>query len=90
MNKFCKYLIYAAVAVSLTGCGAATLKPNYSSTNPDLMRIGGDSPGMRGPETLNLGSYCLEVTDTWKADGVTPDGENIWSKDTTRKAVPCK
>ena len=42
------------------------------------MRIGGETPGNKEPEILNLGSYCLQVTDKWKNDGKTPDGQAIW------------
>lgn len=90
MNKISAFCLYAACALILAGCGAATIQPNYASTNPDLMRIGGDSPGNREPEIVNMGSYCLQVTDKWKVDGKTPDGQTIWSKDTFRKVVPCR
>ena len=90
MKRVCTLFIYAAVAVSLAGCGMATMKPNYTSTNADLLRIGGDRPNDKSPEIINMGSYCLQVTDKWKADGKTPDGQTIWSKDSVRRALPCK
>ena len=90
MKKICALVVYAAVALALAGCGAATIAPNYQSTNPDLMRIGGDPPGSKDSEIINMGSYCLQVTDKWKADGKTPDGQMIWTKDSYRKAVPCR
>ena len=98
MNKLGLFCVYAALAVILGGCGmvpanimpATTINPNYTSANPELMRIGGEAPVDKEPELVNLGSYCLRVTDKWKADGKTPDGQSIWSKDTLRKAVPCR
>jgi len=90
LKKLCTFFIYAAIAVSVAGCGMATMKPNYSSTNTDLMRIGGDRPSDKEPEIINMGSYCLQVTEKWKADGKTPDGQTIWSKDSLRRANPCR
>jgi hypothetical protein len=90
MNKICMFVIYAAIAVTLAGCGTTTINPNYTSTNPELMRIGGETPGNKEPELLQLGSYCLQVQDKWKADGKTPDGQMIWTKDSFRKVAPCK
>lgn len=89
MNRFYKLLICAALAMTLAGCGMATIKPNYASTNPDLMRIGGDKPADKEPEIVNLGAYCLKVTEKWKADGKTPDGQTLWSKDSLRTVIPC-
>jgi hypothetical protein len=89
MKKLCTLFVFAVLAATLTGCGVSTIVPNYSSTNPDLMRIGGEMPSQKEPEMLNLGSYCLQVTDKWKPDGKTPDSQMIWSKDSYRKAVPC-
>ena len=90
MNRTCRFFIYAAFAASLTGCGMTTMKPNYTSTNADLLRIGGERPSDKSPEIIEMGSYCLQVTDKWKADGKTPDGQTIWSKDSVRRALPCK
>jgi hypothetical protein len=90
MKKLCVYCASAALALTLAGCGATTINPNYSSANPELMRIGGDAPGTKEPELLNLGSYCLQVTDKWKSDGKTPDGQVIWTKDSFRKVTPCR
>ncbi len=93
MNKMCMFFVYAAIAVTLTGCGmfgTTTINPNYTSANPELMRIGGETPGNKEPEHLNLGSYCLQVVDKWKADGKTPDGQMIWTKDSFRKVTPCR
>ena len=93
MNKLCALFVYAVIAVSLTGCvkgGKTTINPNYTSANPDLMRIGGEAPENKEPEIVNMGSYCLRVADKWKTDGKTPDGQTIWSKDTFRNVIPCR
>ena len=89
MNKLYIFSVCTAIAFTIAGCSTATIKPNYTSTNPDVMRIGGDRPGDKEPEIANMGSYCLQITEKWKADGKTPDGQTIWSKDSLRKAVPC-
>ena len=80
----------AIIATILAGCGTATINPNYSSADPDLMFIGKEAPAAKTPETLNLGSYCLSVTEKWKVDGKTPDGQTIWTKDSLRKVAPCR
>ena len=90
MNKLPLYLASAALALTLAGCGATTIAPTYQSTNPDLMRVGGDVPGQKEPEIINMGSYCLQVIDKWKVDGQTPDGQKIYTKDSYRKVVPCR
>jgi hypothetical protein len=90
MKKLCMFFIYGAIVTSITGCGTATMKPNYSTANADLLRIGGDKPSDKEPEIINMGSYCLQVTEKWKVDGKTPDGQTIWSKDSQRKAIPCR
>lgn len=89
MNKLCLFFVCAAIALTMAGCGAATITPNYSSIDIELMRIGGDAPVDKEPELVNLGSYCLKVTDKWKADGKTPDGQTIWSKDSFRIVTSC-
>ncbi|MGI6655621.1 MAG: hypothetical protein ACOX5Z_02115 [Desulfobulbus sp.] len=73
----------------LSGCGATTVKPNYTSEDPQIMRIGGEMPSAAEAEVLNLGSYCVQVRDQWKEDGKTPDGQQIWTKDSFRRVVPC-
>ncbi|MCL2790644.1 MAG: hypothetical protein FWD79_08360 [Desulfobulbus sp.] len=78
------------LAVILTGCNAATINPNYSSANPEWMFIGEKAPAEKPTETLNLGSYCLSVSEKWKMDGKTPDGQNIWTKDSLRSITPCR
>ena len=90
MNKLCIFFVCATIAVTIVGCGAATIKPNYALTNTDQMRIGGDTPDNKEPEIVNLGSYCLKITEKWKSDGKTPDGQTIWTKDSFRKATPCQ
>ncbi len=91
MKKVAALLVYAAAAAALAGCGGtATINPNYTSANPELMRIGGDAPGAKEPQILNLGSYCLQEREEWKADGKTPDGQTIWVKSSYRKVVPCR
>lgn len=90
MNKLYMFFICAAIAITMTGCGATTIKPNYTSIDVEMMRIGGDTPVDKEPEIVNLGSYCLKVTEKWKADGKTPDGQTIWSKDSFRKVTSCQ
>jgi len=90
MNKLGRFALYTVFAVTLAGCGAATVKPNYTTTHTDLIRIGGEAPANKEPELLNTGSYCLQVTDKWKVDGKTPDGQTIWTKDSYRKVTPCR
>ncbi|MBI5593362.1 MAG: hypothetical protein HY881_23140 [Deltaproteobacteria bacterium] len=90
MNKFCIFFVCVVFAVTMTACGMATIKPNYTLTNTDLMRIGGEKPSDKEPEIINMGSYCLQVSEKWKADGKTPDGQTIWSKDSLRHAIPCQ
>jgi hypothetical protein len=90
MNKLGVFTIYTFLAVTLAGCSAATIKPNYTTTHTDLIRIGGDAPQNKDPEILNTGSFCLQVIDKWKTDGKTPDGQAIWTKDSFRKVVPCR
>ena len=90
MKKLGLLFLCASIATTVTGCGTTTVNPNYSSANPDLMVIGGEAPATKSPETLNLGSYCLSITEKWKVDGKTPDGQTIWTKDSYRKVVPCR
>ena len=90
MNKLCMFFVYTALAITMAGCGAATIKPNYTSIDVEMMRIGGDTPVDKEPEIVNLGSYCLKVSEKWKADGNTPDGQTIWSKDSLRNVTPCQ
>ena len=86
-----RLLCVCAVMATLGGCASGKITPNYTSTNPDLLRIGGDKPADPGePEIINMGSYCLQVVDKWKTDGDTPDNQKIWTKDTFRKVVPCR
>lgn len=90
MKKIAALLVCGAVAAALAGCGAKTVSPSYTSTNPDLMRIGGTEPENGQVQIENLGSYCLQVRDEWKGEGKTPDGQTIWTKDSYRTVVPCQ
>ncbi len=90
MRKIVLSFLFAIIAATLAGCGTTTINPNYSSANPELMFIGSEAPAAKAAETLNLGSYCLSVTEKWKVDGKTPDGQTIWTKDSLRKVVPCR
>ena len=90
MKRVCACAVYVMAALALAGCGATTIAPNYHSANPDLLRIGGDTPGQKEPEIINMGSYCLQVTDKWKTEGKTPDGQAIGTKDSFRKVIPCR
>ncbi len=90
MNRMCAFFVYAVLALTLGGCGAATVNPNYTSGQPDLMRIGGGMPDAKEAEVLNLGSYCIKVTEKWNADGKTPDDQVIWTKDSIRRVVHCQ
>lgn len=89
MSSKLRLFLACTVIVTFASCGTATIKPSYTSTNPDVLRIGSDKPNEKSPETINMGSYCLQVAEQWKEDGKTPDDQIIWSKDTIRKVVPC-
>ncbi|MDI5936371.1 hypothetical protein [Halomonas kalidii] len=73
----------------LAGCASNALSPRYTSENPDIMRIGDEQPANPEKTTEDLGSYCVEITETWNAHGTTPDGQSLWAKDTARAVVPC-
>ena len=90
MSNKIRLLVACTLIATLAGCGTAAIKPNYTSTNPDVLRIGGDKPNDNNPEIINMGSYCVQVVEPWKEDGKTPDDQTIWSKDTIRKVVPCQ
>jgi len=90
MSTKIRLLIACTIIAIIAGCGTAKIKPNYTSTNPEELRIGGEKPEDKSSDVNNMGSYCLQVVDQWKADGETPDGQAIWSKDTLRKVVPCR
>lgn len=81
--------LVCAIIITLAGCATTKIKPNYTSTNLEQLRIGGDKPGDKEPEVINMGSYCLQIAEKWKADGQTPDNQKIWTKDTFRKVAPC-
>lgn len=78
------------LAGSLSAGCAQVIRPNYTSTKPDIMRVGGDTPAEPRTTVVNVGSFCLEISDNWHQDGETPDGQALWAKDTARKVVPCK
>lgn len=90
MKKNFFLAVCAGIVITISGCGVSTINPNYTSTNTDLMRIGGDKPTETEPEVVNMGSYCLKVIEKWKADGKTPDGQTIWTMDSLRQTVPCQ
>jgi len=83
-----RVFLVCAVITTLVGCATTKIKPNYTSTDLELLRIGGDKPGDMEPRINNMGSYCLQVIEKWKADGETPDNQKIWTKDTFRKVIP--
>jgi len=85
-RQICLFLLVGSLS---TGC-SQVIKPNYTSTKPDIMRVGGDTPSEPKTITENVGSFCLEVSNNWHQDGETPDGQALWAKDTARKVVPCK
>ena len=80
--------LIAATAL-LAGCAGNAISPTYTSVDPDLMRIGDDRPADPEKRVEEMGSYCLEITETWNDHGTTPDGQSLWAKDTARKVVPC-
>ena len=90
MKKKFFLAVCAGLVITTSGCGVSTINPNYTSTDTDLMRIGGDKPVDNEPEVVNMGSYCLKVSKKWKADGKTPDGQTIWTMDSLRQTAPCQ
>ena len=83
--------LFLCVLVGLLSSGCSqVIKPNYTSTKPDIMRVGGDTPSAPKTSVENVGSFCVEISDNWHQDGETPDGQALWAKDTARKVVPCK
>ncbi|MBD3895107.1 hypothetical protein IEI94_04490 [Halomonas sp. ML-15] len=83
-------LVPALVAVAfVAGCSSNAISPNYTSENPDIMRIGDDRPADPERYVEEMGSYCVEVEETWNDHGTTPDGQTLWAKDTARSVVPC-
>lgn len=77
------------VAALIAGCGSNALTPRYTSENPEILRIGNDRPADPERTVEDLGSYCVEVTETWESHGTTPDGQTLWAKNTSRAVVPC-
>lgn len=85
-----RYLLPLLMAVTLiAGCAGNAIAPQYATDNPDIMRIGNERPADSEVEVESLGSYCVEVRNTWNEHGKTPDGQTLWAKDTYRKVVPC-
>jgi hypothetical protein len=86
-----RYILPLLMATLLiAGCaGNTAISPTYTSENPDIMRIGEERPADPEKRLEELGSYCVEETDTWNAHGTTPDGQRLWAKDTARVVVPC-
>lgn len=78
-----------AAAALLAGCAGNAISPTYTSANPDIMRISDDRPADPEKTVEDLGSYCVEVSETWNSHGTTPDGKRLWAKDTSRTVVPC-
>jgi hypothetical protein len=89
MKKSFRSIAATLAVLALTGC-ASKVTPTYTSTNTDLLRIGGSKPADKDPVVVNTGTFCLQVQEKWKADGKTPDGLTIWSLDTLRKSASCK
>ncbi|WP_458524625.1 hypothetical protein [Onishia taeanensis] len=87
--RFSPILPVLALATLIAGCAGSAIAPNYTSQNPDIMRIGNERPADPQVETENLGSYCVKVTETWNEQGETPDGQQLWALDTQRSVVPC-
>lgn len=79
----------AVVAALTAGCASSAISPTYTSANPDIMRISDERPADPEKRVEDLGSYCVEVSETWNAHGTTPDGKSLWAKDTARTVVPC-
>ena len=73
----------------LAGCGSNAVAPRYTTEDPELMRISEDRPADPEVYTEDLGSYCVEISETWNSHGTTPDGQTLWAKDTHRVVVPC-
>jgi hypothetical protein len=89
MNKICQYFACAAMALTIAGCASPIITPTYLSSDTELMRIGSEQPNDKEPVIVNMGSYCMQTAEKWKADGKTPDGQTIWTKDSLRKVALC-
>lgn len=77
------------IVTLLAGCASGAIAPNYTSENPEIMRIGNERPADPQVTTESLGSYCLKITETWHEEGETPDGQKLWALNTQRNVVPC-
>jgi len=89
MNKICQYFACAAITLTMVGCATPIIAPTYLSSDMELMRIGSDQPTDKEPTVVDMGSYCMQTAEKWKADGKTPDGQTIWTKDSLRKVALC-
>ncbi|SDG00529.1 hypothetical protein SAMN05216571_103379 [Onishia taeanensis] len=87
--RFTPILPLLALTTLIAGCAGGAIAPNYTSQNPDIMRIGNERPADPQVKTEDLGSYCIKVTETWNEQGKTPDGKTLWALDTQRSVVPC-
>ncbi|GHE22867.1 hypothetical protein [Halomonas urumqiensis] len=86
-----RYLLPILLAAAvLSGCASNAISPSYTSSNPDIMRISENRPGNPEKRIENLGSYCVEITETWNDHGTTPDGQTLWAKDSARAVVRCE
>ncbi len=83
-------LLWLGLVVLLAGCTGGAIAPSYTSENPDIMRIGNERPADPQVTIESLGSYCLEITETWSEQGTTPDGQSLWALNTRREVVPCQ
>ncbi len=89
MSRF-RLVLWGGVIALLAGCGGGAIAPSYTSENPDIMRIGNQRPADPQVTVESLGSYCLEITETWSEQGTTPDGQTLWALSTRREVVPCQ
>jgi hypothetical protein len=89
MNKIFQYFACATIALTMAGCATPTITPTYLSSDLELMRIGSEQPKNNEAVVVNMGSYCMQTVERWKADGKTPDGQTIWTKDSLRNVALC-
>lgn len=80
-----KFLLSIITVLSVSACSSNHI---VTSTNPDLLFIGEQSPtGYPKTYVERLQGYCVSVTETWRKDSY--QGTTIWFKDTTRKTTNC-
>lgn len=89
MKTFYLPLAASVLALGVSAC-TTVLKPSYIVSDPEVMQISSKRPVAKPAELVNLGQFCVSVQGQWKADGETPDGQTIWTKDTYRKAAACR